>query len=303
LRIALPPLALTRENRRFAVPRTAIATICLGDSYRASWENYCKKNWEIYAHRHGFDLVMFSSPLDTSKRAASRSPAWQKLLVLESLDKYERVVWLDSDIVINVGAPSVIEAVPLGKVGAVMSGDAMHPDLRPISLARVLKVPHHEAILPGAWEQVQAAYYKRAGVASRWTDVLQTGVLVIDHSHRKLLRTVYETYPDELLHYEQFPLSVAVLEARLHHPINSRFNMLFGDDAAIHYPYIFDRRFSANADLAKLAVLTALSNAYFLHFADIKHYIMWTAFIGNWDASPTAQQLAAWSQLNNYPPA
>src|SRR5262249_51582240 len=117
--------------------RVAIATLYIGDKYRAMWERYCRASWHHYAKQHGYDLIPFHQPLDTSPRGTSRSPAWQKCLILEALKQYERIVWLDADIVINPQSPSIVENVPIGKVGGVISGSYLHPDLKGIFLSRV----------------------------------------------------------------------------------------------------------------------------------------------------------------------
>ena len=106
-------------------PRTAIATLCVGSESAALWRKYCARSWKNYARRHGYALEVFGEPLDQSPRARSRSPAWQKCLILSNpkTSQYERVVWVDADIVIAPDAPPIIDAVPIEKVGAVISGD------------------------------------------------------------------------------------------------------------------------------------------------------------------------------------
>src|SRR5262249_24333747 len=156
------------------------------------------------------------------------SPAWQKCLVLEQLATFERVVWIDADIVINISAPPVTEGVPLGKIGAVLSGGYLHADMRAVFLERRRGVKVAAAREVEAWQQDQASWYQRVGIASPSPDIVQTGVLVLDQSHRVLLRSVYDApYPGDLMCYEQFPLSADILKAGLLHEINSRFNVVF----------------------------------------------------------------------------
>jgi hypothetical protein len=118
--------------------RVAIASLCVGDTYQGPWKRYSARSWEDYAARHGYSLVMFERVLDPSPRGKARSPAWQKCLILNQpeLRNFDRVVWVDSDIVINRSAPPIIEGVPVAKIGAVISGDYLHPDMRSIYLAR-----------------------------------------------------------------------------------------------------------------------------------------------------------------------
>ena len=100
----------------------AIVTLAVGDDFAAQWERLCRANRQKYAERHGYDLICFKEPLDDSERAVRRSPSWQKCLILSqpSVARYERVVWMDADILINcVSAPCVVEGVAAEKVGAV----------------------------------------------------------------------------------------------------------------------------------------------------------------------------------------
>ena len=101
--------------------RTALVTLTLGDKYQMLWDDVCAPSWRRYAKRHGYDIVVIDQPLDTSARARVRSAAWQKCLVLkpEIAGSYDRVVWLDADIVINPNAPPITDGVPLEKIGAI----------------------------------------------------------------------------------------------------------------------------------------------------------------------------------------
>src|SRR6266545_710151 len=101
--------------------RQAIVTLLVGNRYRADWHRFAKRHWLAYAERHGIDVLPLERVLDASSRAFSRSPAWQKLLILSQdfADRYEQIIWVDSDVMINPAAPLITEGVPLEKVGAV----------------------------------------------------------------------------------------------------------------------------------------------------------------------------------------
>jgi hypothetical protein len=81
--------------------RVAVVTLVIGHTYLDRWKFQCEPGWRAYCQRHGYDLVVIDHALDTSARAQSRSPAWQKCLILDGLTQYDRVVWIDADIVIN----------------------------------------------------------------------------------------------------------------------------------------------------------------------------------------------------------
>jgi hypothetical protein len=98
--------------------RVAVVTLVIGHTYLDRWKFQCEPGWRAYCQRHGYDLVVIDHALDTSARAQSRSPAWQKCLILDGLTQYDRVVWIDADIVINPHSPPIPE-IPIEKIGAV----------------------------------------------------------------------------------------------------------------------------------------------------------------------------------------
>src|SRR5436305_7949452 len=96
----------------------ALVSLAIG-SRQQSWKRYCEPNWQAYGRKYRFDVLCLDRPLDNSERASKRSPAWQKCLILSQpfAQKYQRIVWLDSDILINNRiAADITEAVPVEKI-------------------------------------------------------------------------------------------------------------------------------------------------------------------------------------------
>ncbi len=62
--------------------KAALVTIVIGNDYIATWNRLCRKGWEFYANVRGYDIILITQPLDTSERAASRSPAWQEIFLV-----------------------------------------------------------------------------------------------------------------------------------------------------------------------------------------------------------------------------
>src|SRR5262249_15318630 len=100
--------------------KAAIVTLAIGDAYLNRRRAYCEPGWSRYAKRHDFEVIV--RPLDQTPRAAARSPAWQKCLVLrpDIAGSFDRIIWIDSDVLINDrrALSSIAEGVPLGKIGA-----------------------------------------------------------------------------------------------------------------------------------------------------------------------------------------
>jgi len=168
-----------------------IVTLAIGDQYLRPWKETCEPNWRQYADRHGFDLVCFAEPLDTSERARKRSPSWQKCLILgqESVRDYDRVVWIDADILINnLGAPSVIDSVPIEKVGAVQMYVHPTPAMHVALLGRMYEYWRSNAIVNLTAEE----YYTARGMPHGVKEALYNAVMVLSPKwHREALEKIY----------------------------------------------------------------------------------------------------------------
>jgi hypothetical protein len=249
--------------------RKAIVSIVIGDGYVARWRRCCEQSWRAYAQKHGYDIVLFEQPLDDSARARSRSPAWQKLLVLgnERTAEYDRVVWVDADVVINPLAPDISLGVPLDAVGAV--DEHRFP-------SRALNQRFVEAMVKQFTDRGQTAvadrcrdylttksYYESWGVPGHHNHIVQTGVMVLSpRHHRQIFEKVYREYEDkgsEPWNYEMRPLSYELLENCALHWLDHRFNALV---FALQWHDI--DRFSGNMEMF---LKSAFRDNHMLHFA------------------------------------
>jgi hypothetical protein len=257
--------------------KAAIVTLAIGDAYVNRWRTYCKPGWSRYAERHGFELIVIDRPLDQTFRAAARSPAWQKCLVLrpDIAGSFDRIVWIDSDVLINNRrAPSSIaEGVPLGKIGAT---DA---SVFPTQQARrqVLMALAQGADNPGL-AKVFATSVDPADWHAFWglprsdvRSIVQTGVMVLSPKHhRELLEHVYYDYEDrggDPWNYEMPPLSFEIQKQGLLHVLDSRFNALLIE--LILQKQMVLRR-ALLPDECATFVRLIFDQAYFLHLAGLK---------------------------------
>lgn len=211
------------------VPNTkALVTIAVGAIHYQFWKRYAFPSWKTYAAIHGYDVICFEEVLDASPRAGSRSVSWQKCLILghEKVKHYERVVWLDSDIIINhFNAPCLVSQVNPAKVGAVNAWEtAGVPEYNLIQQRMVAYCRKHK--LP--FYNIGRDYFKDYGLAGISDKAVQGGVLVLTPAvHRELLLTVYNNYEDNrpaFWHYEMRPLSFELISRDACQWIDSRFN-------------------------------------------------------------------------------
>lgn len=260
----------------------AIVTLAIGEKYLKSWKRFCEANWQKYADKHGYDVICIDTPLDDSERAKGRSAAWQKCLILSQdfSQNYERIVWVDSDILINWAiAPCIIQDVEVDKVGAVLSWCAPNKQLSSEGRGRMFDF----------WgisdEKTGRATYVKYGIRADFEEIVQTGVLVLSpHHHREVLEKAYFEY-EETGHGGEMPaLSYEIIKGDYVQWIDLRFNMTWTMQKALYYPFLLQtaqpniqyrvrRKLQSimpglfENNLARLCATTAYINSFFLHFA------------------------------------
>lgn len=213
--------------------KKALVTIAIGDKYLTNWKQFCEPGWARYATKYNFDLICLTKPLDTSPRASARSPAWQKCLILsqEFSAQYERIVWVDSDIIFNPLAPDVTSGVPLDKVGIVED-----PGFSPIFLRRFYQ-RYPKSII----NYTPQDYYRQYGLPDECSKACNTGLMVLSAVHRSILEHVYDYYEEKggrEWHMEQRPLSYELLKNEMIHWMDPRFNVCVPVEEFIHYHFL-----------------------------------------------------------------
>lgn len=271
----------------------AIVTLLIGKNYRNRWQKLCALNWRKYADLNGYDLICIDSPLDDSPRAQSRSAAWQKCLILgnDRVKKYDRIVWIDSDILINPNSPCVVSQVPEDKVGAV-SAFAQFAE----SLPEKNQILMNRAVEFLGWSFHNAKeYYLEARLPDSFKQVVQTGVIVLSpRHHHDILEYTYHHYDDTPVgDFEMEGLSYELLKTNCVYWLDDRFNKLWVVCMLMNYPFLLApkkteikpirvwKRFTRGhyqlppKGVTTASLSTAFINNYFLHFAGMAHYMHW----------------------------
>lgn len=243
-----------------AASRLALVSAVIGDLYQQRWHRHAREGWLAYAARFGLHVVVFDDYLDPSGRGRGRSPAWQKLLVLEHprVAGYDRVVWLDADVVINAAeAPLVFDGVPADRVGATLNNAFIGHPVLAASFARTCR--------PGAPPAHARAMYERCGLSPAWDTVINTGVWVASpREHAALFRQVYDEHDERPgSYFEQTALSHRLLQHDLLHPIDARFNVLWYEFVDSVYAFLN----GGDGAVRARALAAVFRNSYFLHFA------------------------------------
>ncbi|QDO96043.1 hypothetical protein FNB15_01570 [Ferrovibrio terrae] len=255
--------------------KTAIVTLIIGPNYIATWLRLCRASWLRYARTFDYDVIIISQPLDTGSRAQARSPAWQKLLILSQpwSAQYERIVWIDSDIIIGPEAQDIVASSgPPEKISLAVAGARSSSAERMIYLERL----HNAQFLPDAedmvWEQEIRKNYRDHNVPEH--DIMfNTGVLVVSpRHHRDLFLHCYDGEDAGARLYEQPLLSHEIIERDLGHLLNTRFNWGIQETLLLYVPeiLIWDNQpkhlHPSIIRMAHYLVRRELQNCYFLHF-------------------------------------
>ena len=270
----------------------AIVTLAIGAAFKKRWERLCADNWREYAQRYGCDLVILDQPIDRSERAARRSPAWQKCLILGDpmVKKYDQVAWFDCDIFFNpLGAPDIFNEVPIEKVGAVNSFEDPSRAENKLALERLWKWSRSSPDVPmaGEYKTPQDIYLRYGSPVTPVPAMLNAGVLVASpRHHAEIWREVYGNYDDRgnPSYYENVPLSYELVRRNLVHWLDPKFNHLWAWSKFLHYPFLENpgprsfrdkilrrlAKYAGNNYERRVAVAcatAALLNCYCLHFA------------------------------------
>jgi hypothetical protein len=257
---------------------TAIVTLAIGTRYLQRWKRLCQANWRQYAEKYGFDLICLDSPIDDSERARKRSPAWQKCLILtqDFAARYERIVWVDADILINPASPCIVQDVPLEKVGAVDEYSSPTPEQYRKYLQVLYRFWEARGV-PFIRNETAEEYYRQYGLPLAFPRVVQAGVMVLSpRHHRQILEETYFSYEEKgsaIWNYEMRPLSYELLKADCVHWLDYRFNTLWTHYQSWKYPTLrANPKYTLlllhpKPTVAKECAARAFTESYFLHFA------------------------------------
>ena len=144
------------ETEESTPARAALVTLAIGSGFQ-DVARATEGSLRRYANRHGLDFVIIDEPL------ISAHPVYDKFACYHLLDIYERLIFVDSDVLIAPETPNLLDIVPEDSFGAYMVSD--HTDL------------HDEAIV-----LVQEVL----GDLSWQHDYFNGGVMVFSRNHKKV---------------------------------------------------------------------------------------------------------------------
>jgi len=255
----------------------ALVTLLLGDDYKRMWEAVFRPAMDAYAARHGYDIVTVDTLIDDSARGRARGPHWQKCLILDhpEVKRYDDVVWIDADIMVNPHtSPCIVEnararadATGCHGIGLVSHNEVYATTEKEENgwgrSFRAAKETFYRETGPTPRER-----YRMAGLPEDVDDMANTGVMVLKPGRDDdLLHHVYETYEENALSAsEQMALCYEAFKQGRVTPIDPRFNRVWTETWIEHYPFLFSDENRKDQMLIALCVNAAFHNCYFLHF-------------------------------------
>ncbi len=275
--------------------RKAIVSIIIGHEYRDVWEWACQESWVRYAEKFDYDLVIIADHLDHSPRGLSRSPSWQKLLVLAQpwASLYEQIVWLDADIVVSDAAENIVDHVPdKTKIGICRFGGQMSDAEKHIFLERLYNTRMLVGAVPSFWSQFEKNGFNALGLGSTTHPMFNCGMFVVSPRHHSdLLLKVYAEEEGRPRLYEQPNLSYAIGEAGVANILSPRFNWSVHEFLTLGVPYDLEVQ---NRNLDKIIFQTEneLQKSYFLHYCGSMPLLKIIAELKKQKAVPSAERVA-----------
>jgi FkbM family methyltransferase len=158
----------------------AVVTISIGDKYNELGK-LTHPSLKTYADKIGAEFIVIDQP--------SEHPHWEKFQLYNLLLKYQRIIYLDTDMIVRDDCPSLFEMVPDNQLGIFNEGRF---DNRFGSLKEAYDSYH--VPFPKKWD---GTYYN-------------TGVMVISRRHRQLFKM-----PERIISlgmYEQGYLNMKIQE-------------------------------------------------------------------------------------------
>jgi lipopolysaccharide biosynthesis glycosyltransferase len=149
--------------------KTCIATLCIGTE---EWIPFTHKPMKLYAERIGADFFVINQKKVNCTLTKKVNPIlFEKYQIYDLLEKYDRVLYLDTDILVTPHAPNIFEYVPTEKIGGVFEDFGMDMEDR---RKKIQEVQH--ALGDLNWKE----------------GFMNSGVFVVSKKHREIFKMIWK---------------------------------------------------------------------------------------------------------------
>ncbi|MHA1368403.1 MAG: glycosyltransferase [Promethearchaeota archaeon] len=192
--------------------KRAIVTLCIGERAER-FASYTHPAMERYGKKVNADFIIFNEIKINFKGPRNFNPIlFEKYQVYDVLESYDRVLYLDTDILITPHAPDVFELVPYDKIGGVYEDFGTEKDDR----RRIIKeVQEHLGDV--GWKE----------------GFINSGVFLVSKIHQSIFK-MYEKYGFYDGEYEQTNTNWYIHKAG-HEIMNLDYRFNFMGIMRIHY--------------------------------------------------------------------
>ena len=257
-----------------------VCTVCVGDTYLQLWFQNASKTWKIYCERYGLGLIVFDSELDhdTPENLYYKKPNWQKYLIPQKLEEagidYERLLFLDADILVNPCAPNIFESCPTGCIGVVSKRSIPMPYsdvLRRIAFYRNTFYSESYPLDSALFISLERLYAYHDLPAQ--PDDFCSGLFLFDRHNSDIIKSIYYKYTRDIQSItnngDQVHANYVIQSSGKACFLDYRYQAIWVYEMAWHFPYLYELRdeYAANEPLFLDAIKSTLSRNYFLHFA------------------------------------
>lgn len=179
--------------------KLAVVTITIGKEFEAL-ASITHASIKAYAQKINATFLQLNS--------CSTTPHWEKCLFYDLLNEYDRIIYLDTDIIVRQDTPDLFQLVPYNKIGAFNEAKFTDRNYVLVEVSQAYKVK---------LENWNGKYYN-------------TGVMVISKCHKKYFKRPLEEYCH---FYEQSYLN---LQFALEEQTREK-----GKELMFDLPYIYNR--------------------------------------------------------------
>jgi lipopolysaccharide biosynthesis glycosyltransferase len=178
--------------------KTLVLTIAIGEYYQKMGE-ITHPLMRAYAKRIGADFEVIMK-----QKISQTTPHWEKFQIHDFLNRYDRILFLDTDIIVRSDCPNLFEMVPENAMGA-FDESAHYTDAR---VRMELAMKEYGIDVMPQWD---GRYFN-------------TGVMVISRGHGR----IFEKPQQEIDNfYEQTYLNLVFVREHIQmHPLDFRFNRM-----------------------------------------------------------------------------
>jgi hypothetical protein len=231
--------------------KVLLVTIAIGDKYLAEYFNLFHESQRVYAAKNGYDFKLITNFLDNTYTMSRMSLYYQKMLVCNQAwsNKYDFIIFIDADILININSPPIHNYVDYGDCIGIVDEYSQPSKERRIHIQEKM-----------GWEKSAVDYYKLCDIDIETDMVFNSGVLVMQpKKHNKFLLNVYKTYmPKSIIHrrgphYEQSSLGYELQKAKCYKVIDNKFNAIWS--------------LTAMDNIEDICLNKYFNRNYFIHFA------------------------------------